>query len=75
MSLGTGPAANRVRRDNNLIGKTVRITLGPMKGYVGVVKDATEQTARVELHSGCKVGFFSRNFYFLSRRFLLIVLV
>ena len=24
------------------------------KGYVGIVKDATESTARVELHTSCK---------------------
>ncbi|KAI4797212.1 hypothetical protein KUCAC02_025255, partial [Chaenocephalus aceratus] len=42
------------RRDNDLIGQTVRISQGPYKGYIGVVKDATESTARVELHSTCQ---------------------
>lgn len=80
----------RGRRDNELIGQTVRISQGPYKGqccpkrchfalftwsvskqpatslhisihfpqifpgYIGVVKDATESTARVELHSTCQ---------------------
>lgn len=26
----------------------------PFTGYIGVVKDATESTARVELHSTCQ---------------------
>ena len=41
-------------RDTSIIGKTVRIFQGPYKGYIGIVKDATESTARVELHSSCK---------------------
>ena len=27
--------------------------MGPYKGYIGIVKDATESTARVELHTSC----------------------
>lgn len=42
------------RRNVTLIGKTVRITQGPYKGYVGIVKDATDTTARVELHTKCQ---------------------
>ncbi|VBB26096.1 unnamed protein product [Acanthocheilonema viteae] len=53
-STGGFDSQNRVRRDNQIIGKSVRITQGPLKGYFGIVKDATEQTARVELHSNCK---------------------
>ncbi|KAL5006667.1 hypothetical protein ScPMuIL_015473 [Solemya velum] len=37
------------RRDRELIGQTIRIIQGPFKGYIGIVKDATESTARVEL--------------------------
>uniref|UniRef100_A0A8B9NCB1 Transcription elongation factor SPT5 n=1 Tax=Accipiter nisus TaxID=211598 RepID=A0A8B9NCB1_9AVES len=48
---GGGMSRGRGRRDNDLIGQTVRISQGPYKGYIGVVKDATESTARVELHS------------------------
>jgi transcription elongation factor SPT5 len=42
------------RRNVTLIGKTVRITQGPYKGYVGIVKVATDATARVELHTKCQ---------------------
>ena len=58
MSMGSisGPAIQKVRRDNEIIGKSVRIIQGPLKGYFGIVKDSTEQTARVELHTNCKVS-------------------
>lgn len=39
------------RRNAAIIGKSVRIKSGPMKGYVGIVKDATESSARIELHA------------------------
>ncbi|KAG5317531.1 SPT5H factor, partial [Pseudoatta argentina] len=42
-----------IRRVRKLIGITVKITSGPYKGNVGIVKDATQTTARVELHSTC----------------------
>ena len=42
------------RRDNQLIGQTIRITQGPYKSYVGIVKDATDTLARVELHTSCQ---------------------
>uniref|UniRef100_A0A670JFA7 Transcription elongation factor SPT5 n=1 Tax=Podarcis muralis TaxID=64176 RepID=A0A670JFA7_PODMU len=51
---GGGMSRGRGRRDNDLIGQTVRISQGPYKGYIGMVKDATESTARVELHSTCQ---------------------
>ncbi|XP_035670800.1 transcription elongation factor SPT5-like [Branchiostoma floridae] len=51
---GQGRGRGRARRDMELIGQTVRICQGPYKGYIGMVKDATESTARVELHSSCK---------------------
>ena len=37
-----------------IIGQTIKITQGPYKGHIGIVKDATESTARVELHSKCQ---------------------
>jgi transcription elongation factor SPT5 len=40
-------------RDKKLIGTTIKITGGPYKGNIGIVKDATECTVRVELHSPC----------------------
>lgn len=50
---GRGGGHN-VRRDRDLIGATIKITGGPFKGNVGMVKDATDSTARVELHSSCQ---------------------
>lgn len=47
---GRGGAA----RDREIIGHTIKITGGPYKGNVGIVKDATGSTARVELHSTCQ---------------------
>lgn len=38
-----------------LIDKTVTIIRGPHKGYLGIVKDASDTTARVELHTNCRV--------------------
>lgn len=43
------------QRDRDLIGQTVRIIQGPFKGHIGIVKDATGTTARVELHAYCKI--------------------
>ncbi|KAG8193552.1 hypothetical protein JTE90_003761 [Oedothorax gibbosus] len=51
---GGGMGRGRGRRDNDLIGQTIKITHGPYKGHIGIVKDATEATARVELHSKCQ---------------------
>uniref|UniRef100_T1IQH2 Transcription elongation factor SPT5 n=1 Tax=Strigamia maritima TaxID=126957 RepID=T1IQH2_STRMM len=49
-----GPGRGRSRRDQDLIGQTIKITQGHYKGHIGIVKDATESTARVELHSKCQ---------------------
>lgn len=38
-----------------LLGKSVTITAGPQKGYVGFVKQITDNLARVELHTNGKV--------------------
>lgn len=51
ISTGSGP---RVGRNRDLIGQTIKITQGHYKGSIGIVKDATETTARVELHSSCQ---------------------
>ena len=37
-----------------MIGKTIKITKGQYKGYIGIVKDAIGETARVELHASCQ---------------------
>ena len=44
----------RGRKDDNLIGKTVRIQAGNWKGYIGTVSDATPTHVQVELHSRLK---------------------
>jgi transcription elongation factor SPT5 len=36
------------------IGQTVTVRQGPYKGLLGIVKDATDTTARVELHSNLR---------------------
>ncbi|XP_005096032.1 transcription elongation factor SPT5 [Aplysia californica] len=51
---GGGGRGGMSRRDREIIGQTVRIVQGPFKGYIGIVKDATDSTARIELHSSCK---------------------
>ncbi|XP_065901538.1 transcription elongation factor SPT5-like [Dysidea avara] len=50
---GRGRGRGRGSKEHQLIGKTIRITRGPYKGYIGIVRDATETTARVELHTTC----------------------
>jgi transcription elongation factor SPT5 len=52
---------NNIRRDTTLIGQTVRISQGPYKGYVGIVKDATESTCKIELHAKCQTITVDRN--------------
>lgn len=46
--------SGRDRSDLELIGKTIKITQGHYKGYIGIVKDAIGSTARVELHTTCQ---------------------
>ncbi|EFC40993.1 predicted protein [Naegleria gruberi] len=43
------------RRNHPFTNKTAIITKGPYKGYLGIVKDATDTTARIELHSQNKI--------------------
>lgn len=44
----------RDRQSAALIGKTIRIVKGSYKGHIGIVKDAIQMNARVELHSDCR---------------------
>ena len=44
----------RDRQSAALIGKTIRIIKGSYKGHIGIVKDAIQSNARVELHSDCR---------------------
>lgn len=48
------PTGARGKRDDALIGKTVRIQAGMWKGYLGAVSDATATHVQVELHSRLK---------------------
>lgn len=52
--LGGVNRGGRAREDIDLIGKTIKITQGTYKGYIGIVKDAVGTTARVELHATCQ---------------------
>jgi transcription elongation factor SPT5 len=56
-----GGGRGGVSRDREILGKTIKITGGPYKGAVGIIKDATESTARVELHSSCQTISVDRN--------------
>lgn len=47
-----GPATGPV---GHMIGKSVTITGGPQKGYVGFVKQIADNIARVELHTNGKI--------------------
>ncbi|KAL1961061.1 hypothetical protein VTO42DRAFT_4949 [Malbranchea cinnamomea] len=52
---GTGMPPPRTLGRDRLVGKTVTVRKGPYKGLMGRVKDTTDTTARVELHSVSKV--------------------
>lgn len=58
---GGGRGGGLVSRDREILGKSIKITGGSYKGAVGIVKDATEATARVELHSSCQTISVDRN--------------
>eukprot|EP00116_Pleurobrachia_bachei_P000607 sb/3460869/ len=50
-----GGRGGKSQRDREFIGKTVKVKTGPYKGYVGIVRDSTDTTARIELHTDCKI--------------------
>lgn len=56
-----GGGRGRVARDRDIIGTTIKITRGPFKGNIGIVKDATQSTARIELHTSCQTISVDRN--------------
>lgn len=58
---GRGGFRGGISRDREILGKSIKITGGPYKGAVGIVKDATESTARVELHTSCQTISVDRN--------------
>ncbi|KAG0615572.1 hypothetical protein M758_5G052200 [Ceratodon purpureus] len=51
---GGGRGGGR-RREDSIVGRSVKIRLGPFKGYRGRVVDATDSTVRIELESQMKV--------------------
>jgi transcription elongation factor SPT5 len=58
MKNGDGPnpmAPPKSLGRDRLIGKTVTVRKGPYKGVLGIVKNTTETTARIEMHSKAKV--------------------
>jgi transcription elongation factor SPT5 len=50
----SGGAGARGKKDDGLIGKTVRVQAGQWKGYIGTVSDSTATHVQVELHSRLK---------------------
>lgn len=48
---GDRSGSDGVRRDRNIIGKTIKIIRGAFKGSVGIVKGIGETSIRVELHT------------------------
>ncbi|XP_044530704.1 transcription elongation factor SPT5-like [Gracilinanus agilis] len=53
-ALGRAAGAGQGQGIKDLVGQSVRICQGPYKGYIGMVKEATESLARVELHTTCQ---------------------
>lgn len=49
------PASGAAAPVGHLLGKSVTITGGPQKGYVGFVKQVADNVARVELHTNGKI--------------------
>lgn len=58
---GRGGRGGRGSRRNDMVGKTVRIIKGPLKGSMGTVKDATETTAKIELQARAKTKIVALN--------------
>mgnify|MGYP000895620962 CR=1 FL=1 len=52
--VSTNAYGGRDKEAAALIGKTIRIIKGSYKGHIGIVKDAIQSNARVELHSDCR---------------------
>ncbi|KAK9492981.1 hypothetical protein V1508DRAFT_417014 [Lipomyces doorenjongii] len=49
------PTIPRQGGRDRTIGQTVKVRQGPYKGLLGIVKDATDTVARIELHSKSKI--------------------
>ncbi|RKP07842.1 hypothetical protein THASP1DRAFT_16475, partial [Thamnocephalis sphaerospora] len=52
---GGGGGGRFNHRNDRLVGQTVVITQGRDKGLLGIVKESSDSTARVELHSNARV--------------------
>jgi len=52
---------NRGRVKDDLITKSVKITKGPMKGYLGTIIDTTDTHVKVEVHTKAKKVMLLRN--------------
>ena len=55
------PAVPKMSGRDRTVGKTVTIRRGPYKGLLGIVKDATDSEARVELHTNSKTITVSKD--------------
>ncbi|KAL7748461.1 transcription elongation factor spt5 [Sorochytrium milnesiophthora] len=58
---GAAPVGRGRGRRDPLVGNIVKISGGAYKGYMGVIKDATDAMARVELHTNSRVVNIERN--------------
>lgn len=56
-----GAGRGRGSRDRDIIGSTIKITRGPYKGNIGIVRDTNQATARIELHTSCQTISVDRN--------------
>jgi len=52
---GAGMKGGKGMRNDHLVNRKMMITRGPYKGYEGLVKEATDTVARVELQSKMKI--------------------
>lgn len=72
---GGAGGRGRVARDRDIIGTTIKITRGPFKGNIGLVKDATQSTARIELHTSCQTISVDRNNITDAGRYFQVTLI
>lgn len=62
----SAPPPARHRRDDTLLNKTVVIKAGQWKGYIGIVRQVTDTTARVELHTNSKLVTINRDMLWIK---------
>ena len=72
------PAVMRTGGRDRAIGMTVIVRQGPYKGLLGIIKDTTDVTARVELHSNLrtvsleKTKLTYKTFLFLNSKLIVV---